>query len=133
MAQFQRYCRELHDLAVQVHVDAVTLGQRPMLRTLLTQGRKLEVQNPRRSALGSDFGRLGFDLIGHLKDAGVTTEERLDALDLLIDYRNAVGHGDERRITALEATGAIRATKQSYQRYRRVLNGLSGTIDDQRR
>ncbi len=60
IAQFQGYCRGLHDEAVDVHVTAAVAGQQTMLRTLLTQGRKLDNQNPRRAALGSDFGRLGF-------------------------------------------------------------------------
>jgi len=44
----------------------------------------------------------------------------LDALEELVDYRNAIGHGDEGRIEAIEAQGRIKATKVSYQRYRRV-------------
>ncbi|MGH9156800.1 MAG: hypothetical protein ACRD1K_13415 [Acidimicrobiales bacterium] len=128
-AQFQSYCRDLHDEAVQVHVSAAIAAQRPMLQILLTQGRKLDSGNPRRSALGSDFVRLGFDFIADLKAQGSPTIARLDLLEALLDYRNAIGHGDDARITGLEAAGGIAATKKSYQQHRRALIGLAGTMD----
>lgn len=129
VAQFQAFCRGLHDEAVQVHVAAAVPGQRLLVRTLLTQGRKLDSQNPRRAALGSDFGRLGFSFIDDLKAVGPPVAARLDALEDLIEFRNAIGHGDEAKITALEASGPIASTKRSYQEYRRALNGLAGTMD----
>ncbi len=128
-AQFQSYCRSLHDEAVQVHVTAATVLQRPMLQILLTQGRKLDTGNPRRSALGSDFSRLGFDFIADLKAKGRATENRLDKLEIMLDYRNAIGHGDESKITALEGGGQITATKVSYQQYRQAMGGLASTMD----
>lgn len=129
-AQFQSYCRDLHDEAVQVHVSAAITAQQPMLQVLLTQGRKLDTGNPRRSALGSDFVRLGFDFIADLKAEGSPTVDRLDNLEVLLDYRNAIGHGDEAKITSLEAAGRIAATKKSYQQYRKALDGLAGTMNE---
>ncbi|MDQ6839652.1 MAG: hypothetical protein M3137_15330, partial [Actinomycetota bacterium] len=105
-------------------------GQQVLLRTLFTQGRKLDTQNPRTSALGADFGRLGFSFIDDLKARGVATRQQLVGLDQLIDYRNAIGHGDENRIVALEKTTDIRSTKGSYQNNRRALNSLAATMDD---
>lgn len=130
VAQFQNYCRELHDEAIAVHLAAANPGQVKVLRTLLTHGRKLETQNPRASALGSDFGRLGFSFIDDLRARSRPTVERLDQLELLVDFRNAVGHGDEAKIAALEAQGSIASTKRSYHAYRRALDGLAGTMDD---
>ncbi|MGB3411590.1 MAG: hypothetical protein WBA45_10355 [Microthrixaceae bacterium] len=129
VAQFQSYCRDLHDEATRVHVDTAIAGQRQLLHLLIRQGRKLDTHNPRRSTLGHDFGRLGFNLIEELKAAGPATVEQLDLLDLLVDYRNAIGHGDEARIGGLEASGAVRATKKSYLQHRRSLEALAGTID----
>jgi hypothetical protein len=128
-AQFQSFCRDLHDEAVQVHISAAITAQQPMLQVLLTQGRKLDRGNPRRSALGSDFVRLGFDFIADLKALGSPTLERLDMLEVLLDYRNAIGHGDEAKITRLQAAGGVAPTKKSYQLYRRALDGLAGTMD----
>lgn len=68
-------------------------------------------------------------LIGELKKAGSDTATQLDLLDVLIDYRNAIGHGDEARIAVLEGAGKIRATKKSYLEHRRSLDRLAGTMD----
>jgi hypothetical protein len=130
VAQFQGFCRALHDSAVDVQVGAAVPGQKALLRTLLTQARKLDTQNPRTSALGADFGRLGFSFIDDLKACGVATRRQLEGLEQLIDYRNAIGHGDETRIVALENLTDIRSTKGSYQHNRRSLNSLAGTMDD---
>ncbi|MEO8696516.1 MAG: hypothetical protein ABI658_23595 [Acidimicrobiales bacterium] len=121
VAQFQSFCRDLHDEAVAVHVAAARPGQAAVLRTLLTQGRKLDAQNPRRSTLGSDFGRLGFSFIDDLEGRGAATESRLEQLDVLVDFRNAIGHGDEASIAAIEAQGRIKSTKKAYQQYRSAL------------
>lgn len=130
VAQFQEYCRGVHDEAVDVHVSASVAGQKTMLRTLLTQGRKLDSQNPRRAALGSDFGRLGFSFIDELKAAQATAAGDLDHLEVLIDYRNAIGHGDEATMRAIEAAGVVKATKAAYTASRGYVDRLAGTMDD---
>lgn len=127
-AQFQSFSRDLHDEAVSVHVDAANPSQQVLMRLLLTEGRKLDTGNARKSSLGSDFGRLGFDFIGDLKAKGPATEKRLLHLEDLIEFRNTIGHGDEGKILALEARG-ISSTKAVYQKYRQALNGLAGTMD----
>ena len=129
VAQFQGFCRDLHDEAARVHVDAAIEGQKQTLHLLIRQGRRLDTHNPRRSVLGHDFARRGFSLLEDLKATGPTTVAQLELLDALVDYRNAVGHGDEARIATLEAEGRIRATKKSYMEHRRSLDGLAGTID----
>lgn len=130
VAQFQSYCRNLHDEAVAVHVAVAKAGQQSMLRTLLTQGRKLDSQNPRRAALGSDFGRLGLAFVVELKAARPAVAAELDHLEELIDFRNAVGHGDESAIAVIESRGAVRSTKASYVRSRRILDRLVSTMDE---
>lgn len=129
VAQFQDFCRRLHDEAVEVHVAAATVEQRELIRTLLTEGRLLDRRNPTKAALGSDFGRLGFSLVQRLRATGPRTVPDLDSLEWLIGYRNAVGHGDEATMQAMEATGRIAATKSSYGRYRPKINRLAGTMD----
>jgi len=130
VGQFQGYCRGLHDEAVDVHVTAAATGQQRMLRTLLTQARKLDSQNPRRAALGSDFGRLGFSFIDELKVAQATAARDLDDLEVLIDYRNAIGHGDEAAVASIEAAGVVKATKAAYTARRGSVDRLAGNMDD---
>lgn len=109
VAQFQTYCRDLHDEAVAVHVAHAAPAQRLLLGTLMLQGRTLDVGNPRRSALGTDFSRVGIPLIPDLTALGPGTVGDLDALDHLVDFRNAISHGNESQVQALIAGGRIRA------------------------
>jgi hypothetical protein len=46
-----------------------------------------------------------------------------------VDFRNAIGHGNETEIAALSAGGEIRATKAIYRRYRRTIDRLTTTMD----
>lgn len=129
VAQFQEYCRALHNEAVGLHVARAAAGQRDLIRTLLTQKRELDVRNPRRGALGSDFGRLGFKLILELNATGPATRRRLDRLETLVDLRNAIGHGNEAEIQAIIGAQPISATLASYRAYRRAVDLLAGTMD----
>ena len=100
-----------------------------MLHTLLTQGRKLDNQTPWSSVLGSDFGRLGFSVLEAVRAVSAWAERDLDRLDVLVDFRNAIGHGNETEIAALVSQGEIKVTNKVYRRYRRTLEQLAGTID----
>ncbi|MCU0268472.1 MAG: hypothetical protein MUF83_07470 [Acidimicrobiales bacterium] len=130
VAQFQSYCRDLHDQAAQVFIVQASPMQADALEVLIVQGRRLDTHNPRRSTLGHDFVRVGLTLIEDVKATGADTARQLDALDRVVDYRNAIGHGDETKIAALEAGGEIKATKRSDEQHRRSLDALAGTIDD---
>lgn len=48
--------------------------------------------------LENDFSRLGFKLLPALRARGARTEKRLEQLDVLIDFRNLIGHGQETAI-----------------------------------
>jgi hypothetical protein len=129
VGQFQGFCRDLHDEAVDVYVSHASLSQQDNIRRLLTQGRKLDTGNPRRSTLGDDFGRLDMQLIGEVRAQSITAERNLEALDRVVDFRNGIAHGNEAQISQLEAAGTIKATKASYQVHCRALDRLAGTID----
>ena len=129
VAQFQGFCRDLHDEATRIHVDAAIPGQKRTLHLLMQQGRKLDSHNPRRSTLGHDFGRLGFSFIDELKATGPDAIVQLDLLDVLVDYRNAIGHGNEAQIIELEVREGVKATKKSYLHHKRSLDSLAGTME----
>lgn len=129
VAQFQGFSRGLHDEAVGLHVATATASQQSLLQVLLTQGRKLGTGNPRKSTLGSDFGRLGFEFIPAIEAADTVAAAQLDELDRLVDFRNAIVHGNESAMASIEAAGKIRATKQEFKRNRRSLNALAVTMD----
>lgn len=130
VAQFQSYCRDLHDEAAAVYLEQANPHQRDNLELLILQARRLGTHNPRRSTLGHDFARLGLKIVESLKATGNAADRQLDALDRVVDYRNAVGHGDETKIAALEDGGAIKATKRSYVEHRRALDALAGNLDE---
>jgi len=129
VAQCQKYCRSLHDEAVEVHEREANEHQADLLRNLMTQGSKLATQTPRTDRLGADFSRLGFDLVEAIKSDGPRSVEDLRLLDLLVDFRNAIGHGNETKIADLVDGGEIKATKTDYRRYRRTLERLAHTMD----
>ena len=129
LAEFQAYCRDLHDEGVLVHVLHATPGQADLLADMLTQGRRLEIGNPRRSVLEADFRRLNIRLLDELKAARPTMLRYLDRLEALVDFRNAIGHGNQTKIAAIESAGLIRATKVSYDQHRRALERLAASMD----
>ena len=129
VGQFQVYCRDLHDEAIGVYLSEASEHQREVLQTLLKQGRKLDTQTPRRSALGSDFGRLGFDVIPALNAQGDRVVKDLRRLDQLIEIRNAIVHGNETRVQSLVQCYQTRLTLYTYRQYRKTLDRLVWKLD----
>jgi len=130
VAQFQGFARDLHDLAVTEFVRTLEPPTRAdKVRQLLTQGRKLDERTPRRSTLGSDFGRLGIELIDAVKGHHADSADRLHTLDQVVELRNAVGHGNEAEIARLVQEG-YKTTKTAFRKYRRTFNGLAETMDE---
>lgn len=129
VAQFQTYCRDLHDEAVDVYVTAANPCQDAVLRKLVTQGRELDKKNPRPGALGGDFGRLGIELIPKLRAVSPAVSDAVDGLEVLVNFRNAVAHGNESELVTVVATGQVKATLASYRAHRKALNQLVGTMD----
>jgi hypothetical protein len=130
VAQFQVYCIELHDLGVDLHVVIAFPNQANLLRTLLTVGRKLESQNPRKSSLGADFGRLGFKFVPEVEKSSLSAPQWLNDLDDLVDFRNAIAHGNETEVSAISNRTRLRSTKTSFEDYRKILQRLAPIIDE---
>ena len=120
VAQFQVYCRDLHDEAIDVYLAQANPRQVGVLHTLLNQNRKLDTQNPRRSSLGSDFA---------VRAHGRRANTDLDRLDELVEFRNAIVHGDEPRIQSLVSCYQTRITLNSYRRFRQTLDRLVRLMD----
>lgn len=60
---------------------------------------------------------------------GQATADALNGLEVLVDFRNAVAHGNESAVAAAVATGEIKATLASYRVHRRTLDQLVDTMD----
>lgn len=130
LAQFQTFCRDLHNEAVDVHIRVANPAQAGLLHTVLTSGRKLDHSNPRLGALGSDFTRLGMALIPALRAAKPAMRDALVRLETLVDFRNGLAHGNESEVAAASASGRVRATLGSYRAHRRSLSALAATMDE---
>ena len=130
LAQFQAYCRSLHDEAVDAFVDAGNPRQRLVLRELLTRGLELDRGNPRKSALGSDFDRFGIRLIPAMKLKRARSENDLGTLESLADLRNAIAHGDDAGIAAVVAARRLRLTLNSFRHSRTALERLARDLDE---
>ena len=93
-AEFQGFCRELHTEAVTALAAALPARMAVVVEAEFVWNRQLDRGNATPSALGSDFGRLGFDLwpaVDRVNPNGPRLRRRLDELNA---WRNAVAHSD---------------------------------------
>jgi hypothetical protein len=105
IAQFQTNCRDLHDGAIEVHVRSATAPQRELVRSLLSQGRRLDTQTPRTSVLTNTSLASGSTSFRLLKAEGAATETALRLLDVAVDLRNAIVHGNDTQVAEVAVTG----------------------------
>lgn len=94
----------------------------------LSQGSARRLDTVVNCAGGCDITGVCLDDDGGVVGEAVP-EAALKSLDLLVDRRNAIGHGNEVKILQLARVGPIKATKRSYTEYRGIIDGLVGTID----
>lgn len=130
VGQFQVYCRDLHNEAIDVYLAAANQRQRPVIDALLKRDRYLDNQNPRRSSLGADFGRLGIELIPALRRRGPRTGSDLERLDELVEFRNAIVHGNESKVKSLIQRYQTRTNLASYRRFRSALDRIVYSMDN---
>lgn len=126
-SQFQRFCRDIHDEAVD------RLTSRPehaalntILRSNLSSGRKLDMGNASPSNLGSDFGRLGVAFWEEVRRRDRLNEARQRALDELNRWRNAIAHHDFRS-PLLKGAQEVRFAE--VRRWRRACAALAVDFD----
>ncbi len=94
-AQFQGFCRDLHDEAVQHLATLIQLTAfAEVVRLDLLMGRRLNTGNPNPGNLGADFGRLGLELWGALTKHDPRVANDRGALESLNVWRNAIAHQD---------------------------------------
>ncbi len=128
-AQFQRYCRDLHDECSGAMVAAAPADYRPALNLALLSGRKLDSQSAQPASLGSDFGRFGFDFWSAIYALGPAYRGRRRRLDQVAIWRNAIAHQDFRRPATEPLTADTRADLPTVRTWRSALDQLAGGID----
>ena len=92
-SQFQGFCRDLHNESADSFVRTFSAGQiRSAIRNLLTQNRKLDRGNPNPGNIGSDYNRFGLLFWDEVKNLDMRNKGRLDRLEELNTWRNAIAH-----------------------------------------
>lgn len=123
-AQFQGFCRNLHSEAVDfITQTAQPLVLAPIVKTLLTQGRKLDSGNPNPGNLGADFGRLGMTFWKDVLATDPTNAARHAELETLNTWRNAIAHQDWSKVGGPN----LRLTR--VRNWRRVCRTLAVAFD----
>lgn len=108
-AEWQGFARDLYDNAVDRVTAAIAeCGREPLtwlLQVALTQRRRLERGNADQSALSDDFRRLGLSDLWARLDQRSAGYRLHGVLADVMAARNAVAHGSEAQLEALEAGG----------------------------
>ena len=138
-AQFQAYCRDLHNECVVFLVQ----GVRPVvwshiLRSALVRNRKLDHGNPSPANIGSDFGHFGVVFWQDVRQLDLRNEGRQELLEELNEWRNAIAHLDFTKPTVSATLHLHRvrgwraacnqlapASDEVMRRYLQTIHGLS--------
>ncbi|HEX8832446.1 MAG TPA: hypothetical protein VF705_14825 [Longimicrobium sp.] len=126
-SQFQRFCRELHIEATESLTHLASHDPiAAILRRLLSTGKRLDIGNPNSATLGADFGRLGMDFWGVLRQRDPRNNDRKAELDVLMSWRNAIAHQDFRNAAL---GGAEEVDIRQVRRWRRACERLAVEFD----
>jgi hypothetical protein len=131
-AEFQGFCRDLHDNVITVLLDEITPYNEELsvrLANGLIVGRGLDRRSADPKTIGDDFERVGPDLWASL------AARRPDAvpgwregLNLLHRARNGVAHDDRAALALVEAAGwPVRLT--TVRRWRSLLDEIATAMD----
>lgn len=130
-AEFQGFCRDLHDDAAIVVADSLAdeYGARvPVLLSALVRGRKLDVGNAGPGNIGNDFGNLGMSLWPDVYNRYPTRGRKWHTvLDRLNDVRNAIAHSDSAKLEQVKRLQPL--TLATFRRWRGSLNTAAYGFD----
>ncbi len=128
-AQFQGFCRDLHDECIRAFVVPLSIiNHRIAIQLSLQLNRKLDRGNPNPSNIGSDFGRFGLSFWPLVEAHHSQNPARKTALDELNDWRNAIAHHDFP--TTMLKGSRLQLTLGQVQKWRKACNQLASSFDD---
>lgn len=130
--EFQGFCRDLHDEAVELLVYALVpedVHLRQVLTAPFASGRRLDRGNAEPGALSQDFGLLGINLWNSLRERYPTKADQWRRkLELLNFARNGIAHDDAGKLDKVHAAGWSLALND-IRRWRSGLDGLAAGMD----
>src|ERR1700733_1603010 len=130
--EFQGFARDLHNEAVDYCVQPIAIVNQSLaniVRTSMTDHRKLDMGNASPGALGNDFLALGLPLWPALEAAdkrASTWNRELEALNLA---RNAIAHDDQKKFIKLSTFRKVPITLTVVRNWRRDLDALAAAMD----
>ncbi len=131
VAHFQRYCRAVHtesaDLLVGGIVDPSLAA---VVKSLLVRDRSLDKGSPTPGALGSDFGRFGFEFWPAVEAGDQPSRSGREKLGQLCEWRNGITHGDISRKRGAGRLMPLYLSLDTCTDWRRALGGLAVSIDE---
>lgn len=134
LREFQAFARDLHDISVECLVTASGAARflHPMLTEGLIGGRALDRGNATQAAIKNDFKRIGLVPINigvHNKRWSGPDGGDKAIFDVLVELRNALGHGNEVALDLLISTGRANDTLTWARDKRPVLNRYARALD----
>jgi hypothetical protein len=130
-AEFQGFCRDLHDDAAFTLASSLGLGIDPrvsVVRNALVRARKLDVGDANPGTLGSDFAILGvtlwLDIHASYPTRGTKWRTTLENLN---GVRNAVAHSDAAKLAAVKQKQPLNLA--TFKRWRRSIDGAASGFD----
>jgi hypothetical protein len=131
-SEFQGFCRDLHNDAVEVILAGSAPRNLPLqqaLRAACTTSRRLDRGNADPDGLRKDFGLFGMKLWPDLTVSYPSkSAEWQRKLELLNAVRNGLAHDDGNRLVKVRAVGWP-PTLASVRRWRAALDGLATGMD----
>lgn len=133
-AEFQGYCRDLHDLAADefaIQAGLLNGSLQQIIRAQLTQGRKLDSGNAGPGNIGSDFARLGLRLWAQVEQRRPGRASAWNrSMTALNDARNAVAHDDRPALAKVTAAGYRLTELRTMKNFQRDAGQLAVVMDD---
>ena len=125
-AEFQGFCRELHDECVGVLIKVIPVPLQEIVEVSLSLGRQLDRGNATPSALGSDFGRFEIRFWPSLFESDPRIQEWQRGLSELNEWRNAIAHS---HFPTNLASATVRLRLKNVQNYRKLCGRLARAFD----
>ena len=129
-SQFQGFCRDLHSECAGIIVYSIGVSAPPLVAARfeaeLRRDRSLDKGNPSPSNIGGDFGRLGIAFWSAVKAQDRRNGKRLQSLELLNVWRNAIAHQD---FTSPKLEGKTLIQLSEVQRWRSSCDALTKSFD----
>jgi len=132
-AEFQGFCRDLHNECIELFVAALGLTDRRLELILSTQnmrsGRRLDSGNANQDTLAQDFSRFGLQVWAELEKSFPELAPGWNAvLRLLNTARNGLAHDADDKLDRLRREGHA-LTMTTALEWRLSLDGLAGGMD----